>query len=277
MMAGKAQTEAGQCKQIRQAAQLTALVSNTTKLDEITQGNTTKADAIKAKATVLQAEAATLSANATLVADCEVINAVAEEGNECNMAFLLQKFVTFAANDTAVSILVNNNQTKIDDLKAKAAKASEKLAVLNANATLTADCPAMATKEACSLMKGLTKFVAFTSNQTLLDAVTQGDAAKAAELKADGQLAQDQLDIMSTGAPTAADCTALKAAGKPAAPVDAPAAAKRSPMDREMDMTAAEMETNNTISSNSAAGLKSSVIMVAFSSCAALAIFMSML
>lgn len=66
--ATKAMTEAGMCKMMRQENQIIALAANSTKLDMITKGNTTKADAIKAKATEAQTQLTMMQSNATLMA-----------------------------------------------------------------------------------------------------------------------------------------------------------------------------------------------------------------
>lgn len=68
MKDAKAMTEAGMCKMMRQENQIIALAANSTKLDVITKGNTTKADAIKAKAAEAQTQLTMMQSNATLVA-----------------------------------------------------------------------------------------------------------------------------------------------------------------------------------------------------------------
>jgi hypothetical protein len=53
---------------MRQENQIIALAANSKKLDMITKGNTTKADAIKAKATEGQTQLTIMQSNATLMA-----------------------------------------------------------------------------------------------------------------------------------------------------------------------------------------------------------------
>jgi hypothetical protein len=188
----KVMSDAGMCKMLRKENQLIALANNQTMLESITKGNTTKQDEIKTKAQEAQTQLTMMQSNQTLMATCEVINAQVAEEDQCTQSFILQKFVAFAANETAVATVTQNNASKIADIQLKASQAAAKLDVLNSNTTLQADCPAVFQKDECKFMNGLMKFVSFANNQTMLDMVTK-------------------LTAMQSNATMVAACDALKA------------------------------------------------------------------
>jgi hypothetical protein len=68
------------CKFMDGLMKFIATAKNQTKLDEITKGNTTKEDKIKAEATKAQTRLAELQNNATLVSACNALNAQADKG-----------------------------------------------------------------------------------------------------------------------------------------------------------------------------------------------------
>jgi len=146
-----------------------------------------------------------------LMAACQVINAKADEENQCTQSFMLQKFVAFAANQTAVATVTQNNATKIAEIQLKASQATAKLDVLNANTTLQADCPAVFQKDECKFMSGLMKFVSFANNQTMLDMVTKGNTTKEDQIKKLAEQAQTQLTAMQSNTTMVAACDAIKA------------------------------------------------------------------
>jgi hypothetical protein len=207
----KVMSDAGMCKMLRKENQLIALANNQTMLESITKGNTTKQDEIKTKAQEAQTQLTMMQSNQTLMATCEVINAQVAEEDQCTQSFILQKFVAFAANETAVATVTQNNASKIADIQLKASQAAAKLDVLNSNTTLQADCPAVFQKDECKFMNGLMKFVSFANNQTMLDMVTKGNTTKETQIKKQAEQAQTQLTAMQSNATMVAACDALKA------------------------------------------------------------------
>lgn len=195
-----------------------------------------------------------------------MINAQADEENQCTQSFLLTKFVAFAANESAVATVTSNNATKIAAIQLKASQAAAKLDTLNANATLQADCPAVMQKEECKFMDGLMKFVSFASNQTLLDMVTKSNTTKEDQIKKLADQAQMQLTAMQSNSTMTAACDALKA---------------QSNKGTTQTSTSSESTTNNSISSSkkSAAVLEKlpSARLAVVSTIVVLAVGMSML
>lgn len=206
---GNANTTEGQCKEMRQLNGLVKLAANTTELDKLTKGNATKAAALQAKASAASTQLSTLMSNTTLMSACAVIDAAQDEENQCQETFILQKFVSFAANTTAVSMVTNNNATKAAELQAKASQASTKLNELMSNSTLQASCPAVAQKDQCLIMNGLMKFVDLANNQTKLDKVTKGNTTKEDKIKSQAAMAQTQLTAMMNNATLVSTCQAL--------------------------------------------------------------------
>lgn len=201
-----------------------------------------------------------------LISLSEMINAQADEANQCTQSFLLAKFVAFAGNESAVATATSNDPTKIAAIQLKASQATAKLDTLNANTTLQADCPAVMQKEECKFMNGLMKFVSFANNQTMLDMVTKSNATKEDQIKKLADQAQMQLTAMQSNSTMTAACDALKA---------------QSDKGTTQSATSSASTTNNSISSNkkSAAGLERlpSAGLAAVSTIVALAVGMFML
>lgn len=202
-------SEASQCKEIKGLNELVKLAGNSTKLDEVTKNNATKIAEIQAKASAAAPKLQTLESNTTLTSACAVIDASEMETNLCQETFMLQRFVKFAANTTAVASATQNNATKIANIELKASDAASKLETLTSNSTLQAACPAVMQKDECQAMKSLEKFVDVANNQTKLDKVTKGNTTKEAEIKAKAVTAQDKLTAMQGNATFVAACSAL--------------------------------------------------------------------
>ena len=143
------------------------------------------------------------------MANCQVVFAQEAEDDKCQETFLLQKFVAFAANTTAVASATKNNATKIADIELKASDAANKLQVLQSNSTLQAACPAVMQKDECQFMDGLMKFVKLANNQTKLEKITKGNETKVAEIQAKGKVAQMKLSALQGNATFMAACAAL--------------------------------------------------------------------
>lgn len=93
---------------------------------------------------------------------------------DCQKMAKLEKMEKLAANDTMMAKVFENNQTRIDEFKAKAADAKTKLTTLQANATLVGECAVVNAvnqeKRDCRMMAGAEKMVAFAGNDTALQA-----------------------------------------------------------------------------------------------------------
>jgi hypothetical protein len=202
-------SEASQCKEIKGLNALVELAGNSTKLDKVTKNNATKIAEIQAKASAAAPMLQTLQSNTTLMSACAVIDASEMETNLCQETFMLQRFVKFAANTTAVASATKNNATKIANIELNASDAASKLETLTSNSTLQAACPAVMQKDECQAMKSLAKFVAVANNQTKLDKVTKGNTTKEDEIKAKAVTAQDKLTAMQGNATFVAACDAL--------------------------------------------------------------------
>lgn len=86
------------CDKMQGLQKLNALIANQTALDEKTKGNTTKADAIKAKAQEKAADLTAMEGNATLTSFCAGFN----DKQSCKAMAKLAKEQEFAANTTAL-------------------------------------------------------------------------------------------------------------------------------------------------------------------------------
>lgn len=86
------------CDKMQGLEKLNALVANQTALDEKTKGNTTKADAIKAKAQEKAADLTAMQGNATLTSFCAGFS----DKQSCKSMAKLAKEQEFAANTTAL-------------------------------------------------------------------------------------------------------------------------------------------------------------------------------
>ncbi|KAI1861827.1 hypothetical protein JX265_009330 [Neoarthrinium moseri] len=127
------------CSKIQDWEQQIALAANDTKLTSKFDGNTTKIDAFKAKASSAATKLADMTSNSTLTTFCSVQQTV----QECRAMSQLQKAVAMASNTTALQAKFDGNQTKIDKFTAKAAKAQSKLDALMANSTLMSTCSSL--------------------------------------------------------------------------------------------------------------------------------------
>jgi hypothetical protein len=202
-------SEASQCKEIKGLSALVELAGNQTKLDKVTKNNATKIAEIQAQASAAAPKLQALQSNTTLVSACAVIEASDRETSLCQETFMLQRFIKFAANTTAVASATKNNATKIANIELKASDAASKLQALTSNSTLQAACPAVLQKDECQAMKSLIKFVAVANNQTKLDKLTKGNTTKENEIKAKAVTDQDKLTAMQANATFVAACAAL--------------------------------------------------------------------
>lgn len=86
------------CDKMKGLEKLNALIANQTALDAATKGNTTKADAIKAKAQSKAADLTAMQSNTTLTSFCAGVN----DKQSCQAMKQLSKEQEFAKNTTAL-------------------------------------------------------------------------------------------------------------------------------------------------------------------------------
>jgi hypothetical protein len=130
-----------QCKSIAKLTELTALVADPAKLEEKADGNTTKIEAIKAKAADATNELNAMTANATLMAECAVFQAAADSDDACQKMAKWEKSIAAAANDTKLQSKFEGNTTAIDEFKAKATELGTKLADMQAVSQIPSSIP----------------------------------------------------------------------------------------------------------------------------------------
>lgn len=157
-----------QCKQVSKLTKLMDIAGNSTKLDKITEGNTTKADAIKAKAQEKSADLTALQSNTTLMAACTQIFAENDMEDACDKMQGLQKLNALIANQTALDEKTKGNTTKADAIKAKAQEKAADLTAMQSNTTLTSFCAGLNDKQSCKAMAKLAKTQEFAANTTAL-------------------------------------------------------------------------------------------------------------
>lgn len=157
-----------QCNQVQKLTKLMDVANNQTKLDKITDGNTTKADAIKAKAQEKMADLTTLQGNTTLMAACDQIFAVQDTEDACEKMKGLEQLQALVANQTALDAKTKGNTTKADAIKAKATEKAADLTAMQGNATLTSFCAGFQDKQSCKSMAKLAKEQEFAQNTTAL-------------------------------------------------------------------------------------------------------------
>ena len=114
------------CHELRKLERLEALVANTTKQEDKTRGNATRADAVRAEAEAGKARLAELQGNTTVTEHC----APRQLAEDCRDLSRLQRQVEKAAT----------NGTAEDG--ERMARRKEKLAALQGNSTLVAACAA---------------------------------------------------------------------------------------------------------------------------------------
>ncbi|EKD18728.1 hypothetical protein MBM_02970 [Drepanopeziza brunnea f. sp. 'multigermtubi' MB_m1] len=224
----KVLSEKSMCKQMHKLEKFVAFASNTTELELITNNNATKVTQLQAEASAAAQKLSTMQSNATLVADCAVVNAQAEEEDQCRETFALQQFVKFAANTTEVAAKTNNDATKIANIQAEASVAATKLQSLESNSTLQAACPAVLQKDECKAMMKIQKFVNKVENATTLAKLSKGDATKEQELKEKAAMAQTKLKQLQSNATFMAACNAMGMKGTTGKGIDSGASSEES-------------------------------------------------
>ncbi|KAK1465252.1 hypothetical protein CCUS01_07657 [Colletotrichum cuscutae] len=116
---------------------------------------------------------------------------------QCKRFLKGEKLVKVAGNDTLLAEITNNNATKIDFIKKKAAEVQPKLDEAKKNSTLMTTCDQVRAVQQengqCRFMKRMDKLEKLVANETALNAVTKNNATKADKLKAFAQKGQTKL------------------------------------------------------------------------------------
>lgn len=195
---GNSTSTKSQCKQVQKLTKIVNLAANSTRLDDKTDGNATKADAIKAKASEAATTLSTLQANTTLMAACSQIFAVEDMEDACSQMASLEKLTALVANATKLDNKFDGNATKIAAVQAKASAGADELATLSSNTTLTQFCAAKDLESTCSSMAKLQKEVDKASNATALSEKFNGNTTKVEKAQAKASKAAEKLQAMSS-------------------------------------------------------------------------------
>ncbi|KAK0706622.1 hypothetical protein B0T26DRAFT_621578, partial [Lasiosphaeria miniovina] len=198
-----------QCRQVARLTELASLAANQTRLDEVSKGNATRADALKAKATDGAAQLATLQANSTLMAVCDQVFAAEAMEDACGQLQRMEKLAAVTANATALDLRTDGNATKANALKAKVTADADQLAALQGNATLTAFCAGLDTQDACRNLARLQKEVSLAANTTALDTKFNGNATKVADFQAKTEKAQAKLAALQANTTLTDACASI--------------------------------------------------------------------
>ncbi|KAF7932465.1 uncharacterized protein EAE98_003764 [Botrytis deweyae] len=113
--------------------------ANETLVTATVNNDMTKVAEIELKASDAAEKLQTLQSNATLQAACPAVFMA----DECKMVVALQKIADLAMDDSKLSKIAKGNSTKEANIKAAASVASMQVMMLEANATLMAECQSM--------------------------------------------------------------------------------------------------------------------------------------
>ncbi|KAE9371326.1 hypothetical protein N431DRAFT_545599 [Stipitochalara longipes BDJ] len=128
------------CLELLKLEEFLKFASNATEVSTKANNNGTRITEIAAEASQGSTKLQQLQSNSTLVAICFIVDAHNKEKHQCEEIKGLEKFIAFANNSTALVDDTKNNVTKINEIKAESSKAADRLANLQSNATLVADC-----------------------------------------------------------------------------------------------------------------------------------------
>ncbi|KAK2019127.1 hypothetical protein LZ32DRAFT_598658, partial [Colletotrichum eremochloae] len=116
---------------------------------------------------------------------------------QCKRFLKGEKLVQLASNDTLLAQVTNNNATRIDFIKKKAAEVQPQLDMVKQNATLMATCDQVRAVQQengqCRFMNRMDRLQKLVANETALNEVTKNNATKADMLKTWAQQGQAKL------------------------------------------------------------------------------------
>ncbi|KAK1993882.1 hypothetical protein LX36DRAFT_684004 [Colletotrichum falcatum] len=119
---------------------------------------------------------------------------------QCRRFLKNEQLVKLAGNDTLLAQITDNNATRIDMIKKKAAEVQPQIDTAKQNSTLMATCDQIRAvqqeKGQCRFMNRMEKLQKLVANDTALNEVTKNNATKADKLKAWAQQGQAKLTEM---------------------------------------------------------------------------------
>ncbi|KAF9882241.1 hypothetical protein CkaCkLH20_00277 [Colletotrichum karsti] len=137
---------------------------------------------------------------------------------QCKRFLKGEKLVKIAGNDTLLAEITNNNATKIDLIKKKAAEVQPKLDEAKKNATLMTTCDQVRAVQMengqCGFMRGMDKLTKLVANETALNALTKNNATKADKIKAKVQQGQAKLAELQKNTTLLQYCSARTTKGE---------------------------------------------------------------
>ena len=171
---------------------------------------------LKAEATKDAPKLAKLNSNSTFVSHCQAIDAHKELVGQCHEMNKLTHLANFANNATEQS-KHNLTAAEVQKLKTEAAKEAPRLAKLNGNSTLVADCAIVDAgdklKGECHKIQELTHLAMLNSNATALQAEETKrhlSADQMQKLKMKAAAAPAELQKLQGNSTLTAACTTIK-------------------------------------------------------------------
>ncbi|GJC89149.1 hypothetical protein ColLi_11987 [Colletotrichum liriopes] len=137
---------------------------------------------------------------------------------QCKRFLKGEKLVKIAGNDTLLAEITNNNATKIDLIKKKAAEIQPKLDQAKQNTTLMATCDQVRAVQQengqCRFMNRMDKLQKLVANETALNELTKNNATKADKLKQWAQKGMAKLGELQSNQTLLQYCSARTTKGE---------------------------------------------------------------
>ncbi|KAK2020400.1 hypothetical protein LX32DRAFT_606564 [Colletotrichum zoysiae] len=137
---------------------------------------------------------------------------------QCKRFLKNEKLVQLAANATLLAEITDNNATRIDFIKKKAAEVQPQIDQAKQNATLMATCDQIRAVQQengqCRFMNRMDKLQKLVANETALNEVTKNNATKADKLKSWAQQGQAKLTQMQGNQTLLQYCSAMTTKGE---------------------------------------------------------------
>jgi len=136
---------------------------------------------------------------------------------QCKRFLKNEKLVQLAANATLLAEITNNNATRMDFIKKKAAEVQPQIDTAKQNATLMATCDQVRAVQQengqCRFMNRMDKLQKLVANETALNEVTKNNATKAEKLKSWAQQGQAKLTQLQGNQTLLQYCAAMTTKG----------------------------------------------------------------
>ncbi|KAK1980932.1 hypothetical protein LZ30DRAFT_593816 [Colletotrichum cereale] len=137
---------------------------------------------------------------------------------QCKRFLKEEKLVKLAGNDTLLAEVTNNNATKIDMIKKKAAEIQPKFDMAKQNATLMATCDQVRAVQQengqCRFLNRMDRLQKLVANETALNEATKNNATKADKLKTWAQQGMAKLTEMQGNQTLLQYCSARTTMGE---------------------------------------------------------------